>query len=52
MTDQARLCDQRLEAGKILKCILKQSQMVQLSEVERTNEGIALDFSVTFQNAK
>ena len=50
--DQARLCEQCLESGKNLKCILRQKQIGKLPEVEQQNEEIALDFAGPFQNAK
>ena len=50
--DQARLCEQCLQAGKNLKCILKQKQVGKLPEVKERIEEIALDFAGPFQNAK
>ena len=50
--DQARLCEQCLQAGKNLKCILKQKQVGKLPEVNEMNEEIALDFAGPFRNAK
>ena len=50
--DQARLCEQCLEAGKNLKYILKQKQFGKLPEVKEQNEEVALDFAGPFQNAK
>ena len=52
MIDQARLCEQCLQAGKNLKCILKQKQVGKLPEVNEMNEEIALDFAGPFRNAK
>ena len=50
--DKVRLCDQCLQEGKNLKCILKQKQVGKLPEVNKMNEEIALDFAGPFQNAK
>ena len=50
--DQARLCEQGLQADKNLKCILKEKQVGKLPEVKEMNEEIALDFPGPFQNAK
>ena len=52
MIDLARLCEQCLQEGKNLKCILKQKQEGKLPEVKQMNEEIALDFAGSFQNAK
>ena len=46
--DQARLCEQSLQAGKNLKCTLTQTQVRKLPEVREMNEEVAVDF----QNAK
>ena len=50
--DQARLCEQCLQAGRKLKCILKQKQVGKLPEVNEMNEEKILDFAGPFQNAK
>ena len=50
--DQPRLCEQCLQPGKNLKCILKQSQTGKLPEAKEQNEEIALEFAGLFQNAK
>ena len=50
--DQARLCEQCLEAGKNLKYMLKQKQFGKLPEAKEQNEEVALDFAGPFQNAK
>ena len=52
MIDQARLREQCLQAGKNLKCILKQKQVGKLPKVNEMNEEVALDFAGPFQNAK
>ena len=43
--------DQCLEAGRILKCILKQSQAGNIPKVREMNEEMALDFAGPFQSA-
>ena len=35
--DQARLCEQCLQSGKNLKCMLKQSQIGKITEVNEQN---------------
>ena len=50
--DQARLCEQCLQAGKNLKCILKQKPVGKLPEVKEMNEEIALDVAGPFRNGK
>ena len=45
--DQARYCEQCLESGKNLKCILGQKQIGKLPEVKQQNEEIALGFYIT-----
>ena len=52
VVDQARLCNQCLQSGKILKCILTQKQVGKLSEASEQNKEVALDFAGPFQNAK
>ena len=52
VVDQARLCDQCLQSGKNLKCMLRQKQVGKLPEASEQNEEIALDFAGSFQNAK
>ena len=52
VVDQARLCDQCLQSGKNLKCMLRQKQVGKLSEASEQNEEVALDFAGPFQNAK
>ena len=49
VVDQARLCDQCLQSGKNLKCMLTQKQVGKLAEASEQN---ALDFAGPFQNAK
>ena len=50
--DQARLCDQCLEAGKNLKCIQSQKELGKIPKTKQQNEEIALDFAGPFQNAR
>ena len=50
--DQARLCDQCLEAGKNLKCIQSQKERGKIPKAKQQNEEIALDFAGPFQNAR
>ena len=50
--DQARLCEQCLQSGKKLKCMLKQSQIGKITEVNVQNQEVALDFAGLFPNAK
>ena len=50
--DQARLCEQCLQAGKNLKCIQSQKVFGKIPEVKEQNEEIALDFAGPFQNAR
>ena len=52
VVDQARLCDQCLQSGKNLKCMLTQKQVGKLFEASEQNEEVALDFAGPFQNAK
>ena len=52
IVDQARLCDQCLQSGKNLKCMLRQKQVGKIPEASEQNEEIALDFAGPFQNAK
>ena len=42
--DQARLCEQCLQAGKNLKCMFKQSQIGKITEVNEQNKKAALNF--------
>ena len=50
--DQARLCDQCLHSGQILKCVPRQNQVGKITEASEQNDEIALDFAGPFQNAK
>ena len=50
--DQAWLCEQCLESGKILKYMLKQKQIGKIPEARGQNEEMALDSAGHFQNAK
>ena len=50
--DQARLCDQCLEAGKKLKCTQSQKELGKIPKTKQQNEEIALDFAGPFQNAR
>ena len=50
--DQARLCEQCLQSGKKLKCMLKQGQIGYITEANEQNQEVALDFAGPFQNAK
>ena len=52
IVDQARLCEQCLQSGKNLKCILRQNQVGKLADANEQNEEIALDFVGPFQNAR
>ena len=46
---QARLCEQCLESGRNLKCMLKQKELL---EAKGLNKEVALDFAGPFPNAK
>ena len=50
--DQARLCENCLQAGKNLKCVLSQTANGKISVAKEQNEEIAIDFAGPFQNAK
>ena len=50
--DQARLCEQCLQPGKNLKCMLRQNLFEKLAEAKQQKEEVALDFARPFQNAK
>ena len=50
--DHSRLCEQGLQSGKHLKCILRQIQVGKIEELKQRNEEVALDFAGPFQNAK
>ena len=50
--DQARLCEQCLQAGKNLKCIQSQKEHGVIKTPKEQNEEIALDFAGPFQNAR
>ena len=50
--DQARLCEQCLQSGENLKCMLRQKQTRKIAEVNQQKEEVALDFDVPFKNAK
>ena len=50
--DQARLCEQCLQSGRNLKCMLKQSQIGKITEGNEKNQEVSLDFAGPFQNAK
>ena len=52
VVDQARLCDQCLQSGKKLKCMLRQNQVGKLAGASEQNEEIALDFAVRFRTRK
>ena len=50
--DQARLCDQCLEARKNLKSIQSQKELGKIPKTKQQNEEIALHFAGPFQNAR
>ena len=50
--DQARLCEQGLQSGKNLKCMLKQGQIGKITEVIEQNQEVVLDFAGSFQKRK
>ena len=50
--DQARLCENCLQAGKNLKCVLSQTANGKIPVTKEQNEEIAIDFAGPFQNAK
>ena len=50
--DQARLCENCLQAGKNLKCVLSQTANGKIPVAKEQNEELAIDFAGPFQNAK